>query len=285
MNNLISIIIPTYNRKVKLKRALETVINQSYTNWETIIVDNKSLDGTSEMVKNLNDPRIKFYEMNNNGIIAYSRNKAIEKAQGKILAFLDSDDWWTQDKLFFSNFYYNKGYKFTYHDMKLRKKNQIFNRKIGYCRKLLNNHYKDLKFNGPAFATSSVVIEKELFSSFNFFREDKKYIAWEDFDAWLRVSAKYNSLFKIDKVLGCINIDDENYLNAEKMLLNLEEFKKEYLVSEKVPNWVKYNIIKSNFVLKKNSNVKTDIFKLDFKKLSLKQFLNLVLIYILLLFK
>ena len=69
------------------------------------------------------------------------------------------------------------------------------------------------------------------------------------------------------------------------MLLNLEEFKKEYLVSEKVPNWVKYNIIKSNFVLKKNSNDKTDIFKLDFKKLSLKQFLNLILIYILLLFK
>ena len=112
MKNLISVIIPTYNRNKKLKRALESVINQSYFKWEVIVVDNYSNDGTQEMIKKFNNPKIQFYKFFNKGVIAASRNFAIRKSKGKILAFLDSDDWWTEDKLYYSNKYFN--YKWFY---------------------------------------------------------------------------------------------------------------------------------------------------------------------------
>lgn len=285
MNNLISVIIPTFNRKYKLQRALKNLLAQTYNLWEAIIVDNNSKDGTLDMIKKINDPRIKCYQINNNGIIASSRNLAIKKASGNILAFLDSDDWWTKEKLYFSNLYFNKGYKFLYHDMRIRKKNLIFDRKLSYCRQLKNDQFQDLKLNGPAFATSSVVVDKDLFSKCNFFDEDKIYIAWEDYDAWLRVSKNYNNFYKIDKTLGYVNIDNENYLDANKSILNLNEFLRKYIFDEKIPNWVSYNLIKSNFLLKKFSYVKDNFDKIEFNKLNINQKLYYIYISVRILIK
>ena len=74
MIDLISIVIPTYNRSVELKRALKSVLSQTYKNFEVIVVDNNSIDNTDTMLKNLNDQRIRLLKINNNGIIAASRN-------------------------------------------------------------------------------------------------------------------------------------------------------------------------------------------------------------------
>jgi glycosyltransferase involved in cell wall biosynthesis len=280
MKNLISVIIPTYNRNKKLKRALESVINQSYFKWEVIVVDNYSNDGTQEMIKKFNNPKIQFYKFFNKGVIAASRNFAIRKSKGTILAFLDSDDWWTEDKLYYSNKYFNKGYKFLYHDMRIKKKNQFFTRKIGYCRNLAVNQFEDLKENGPAFATSSVIIEKKLFSKVKLFNENKKYVSWEDFDAWLRVSKVYNNFHKIDKSLGFINIDDENYLNSRRVISNLTEFKKLYLNDKDLPNWGIYNIIRANYTLGNYKIVKKEIKKIRFRRLKLRNLIFIFYIYI-----
>ena len=94
-----SIIIPTYNRATLLKRCLESVIGQTYPNWEAIVVDNYSEDNTEEVVKNFNDNRIKYLKNHNYGIIAISRNKAIDIASGDWICFLDSDDCWYENKL------------------------------------------------------------------------------------------------------------------------------------------------------------------------------------------
>ena len=282
MKNLISIIIPTYNRRNKLKRAIETVLEQNYLKWEAIVIDNYSNDGTEEMIRKFNNPKIKFYKFMNNGVIAASRNFAIRKSKGKILAFLDSDDWWTKDKLYYSNLYFNEGYKFLYHDMRIKKKRQFFTRKIGYCRNLLMNQFDDLKQNGPAFATSSVVIEKKLFSKVNFFQEHKKYVSWEDFDAWLRVANIYNDFYKIDQSLGFINIDNENYLNPKRIISNLRKFKKLYLSNKDLPNWLLYSIIKANYALGNYLTVKKKIKKLRINELSLRNQIFIFYIYFLL---
>ena len=87
MSELVSIIVPTFNRADKIQNAISSVINQKYNNWELIIVDNESLDGTKEMIKNYKDSRIRFYSISNNGVIGYSRNFGVEKSNGRYLHF------------------------------------------------------------------------------------------------------------------------------------------------------------------------------------------------------
>ena len=83
-----SIILPTYNREKKILKAINSVILQTFNNWELIIIDNNSNDQTKEKIYNLNNKKIFFYQINNNGVIALSRNYGISKSTGKYLCFL-----------------------------------------------------------------------------------------------------------------------------------------------------------------------------------------------------
>lgn len=98
-NALISVVIPSFNRKHKLPAAMESVLNQSYKNIELIVVDDASTDGTAELFENIKDPRVKFYRYEENRGACYARNYGAERAQGELIAFQDSDDIWQEDKL------------------------------------------------------------------------------------------------------------------------------------------------------------------------------------------
>jgi len=98
-SEMVSIIMPNYNSAEFLKETLESVISQSYQNWELIIVDDCSNDNFLEIIENYKDTRIKLIRNASNSGAAVSRNKAIAQAQGRWIAFLDSDDVWEQDKL------------------------------------------------------------------------------------------------------------------------------------------------------------------------------------------
>lgn len=113
---LVSIIMPSYNTDAFISESIESVLNQSYTNWELIIVDDCSNDKTKKVVKKyLKDKRIKYLENKENIGAAISRNKAIKESNGKYIAFLDSDDIWHKDKLLKQIAFMNKnGYDFTY---------------------------------------------------------------------------------------------------------------------------------------------------------------------------
>lgn len=96
---LFSIVIPTYNRSNLIGRCLQSIVNQTYKNWEAIVVDNFSEDDTEEVVSSFKDERIHYYKNHNYGVISVSRNYALDRAKGQWVCFLDSDDWWTSDKL------------------------------------------------------------------------------------------------------------------------------------------------------------------------------------------
>lgn len=96
---LVSVVLPTYNRAHFLGRAMQSLMDQTYQNWEAIVIDNHSSDNTNEIVEGFTDPRIKFLKIHNNGVISASRNMGITAARGELIAFLDSDDWWEADKL------------------------------------------------------------------------------------------------------------------------------------------------------------------------------------------
>lgn len=100
MDELVSIITPSYNTAKYIEETIQSVINQTYTNWEMIIVDDCSTDNTDEVVsKYLVDPRIRYLKNEKNSGAAVSRNYALREAKGKWIAFLDSDDLWSPDKL------------------------------------------------------------------------------------------------------------------------------------------------------------------------------------------
>ncbi|MEM8675744.1 MAG: glycosyltransferase [Cyanobacteria bacterium P01_G01_bin.67] len=96
--SLISIIIPAYNASSTINKTVNSVINQTYQNWELIIINDGSTDDTFSLINQLTDSRIKAYDYPNSGV-AEARNRGIKLARGDYIAFLDADDWWTEDKL------------------------------------------------------------------------------------------------------------------------------------------------------------------------------------------
>lgn len=99
MNDLVSIIMPSYNTAQYIEESIQSVRMQTYTNWELIIVDDCSTDNTDEVVREIQDSRIKYMKNEKNSGAAESRNRALREAKGKWIAFLDSDDLWYPEKL------------------------------------------------------------------------------------------------------------------------------------------------------------------------------------------
>ena len=100
-NLLVSIVMPTFNSCKYIRKSIESVINQTYKQWELLIVDDNSTDNTEEIVKeySLIDNRIQYIKFNENRGAAVARNTAIDISKGRFLAFLDSDDLWSKEKL------------------------------------------------------------------------------------------------------------------------------------------------------------------------------------------
>ena len=94
----VSVIIPTYNRSVLLKEAIESVLQQRLKDFELIVIDDGSTDDTRSIVKAVNDPRVKYFYQNNEGVSG-ARNAGLDKAIGEYIAFLDSDDLWPDSYL------------------------------------------------------------------------------------------------------------------------------------------------------------------------------------------
>lgn len=114
---LVSIIMPSYNTASFIEETIQSVLNQTYTNWELIIVDDCSTDNTNEVVDTIKDCRIHYLKNEKNSGAAISRNKALREAKGQWIAYLDSDDLWMPEKLEKQiKFMEENGYVFSYTD-------------------------------------------------------------------------------------------------------------------------------------------------------------------------
>ena len=115
MDKLVSIVMPSFNMASYIAESIRSVLNQTYTNWELIIVDDCSTDNTAEIVSSFNDSRIRYFKNEKNSGAAISRNLAFREARGEYVAFLDSDDLWREDKLEKQiHFMESNNYSFTY---------------------------------------------------------------------------------------------------------------------------------------------------------------------------
>jgi len=194
--NKVSIIIPTYNRKCFLREAVNSVLNQTYKDFELIVIDDGSTDGTQEMIKEFGGKII--YKSQENRGASSARNVGISMSKGKLISFLDSDDVWHKEKLS--------------EQMKFFKEHP--EAKICYTDEIWVRHgvrvnpmRKHQKYSGWVFdkclplciiSISSVMIRREVFDEIGLFDEDLP--ACEDYDMWLRISARYPVYF-IEKKL------------------------------------------------------------------------------------
>mgnify|MGYP002761638084 CR=1 FL=1 len=117
VDGLVSIIMPSWNTARFIRESIDSVRNQTYTNWELLIVDDCSTDNTDEIVASYSDERIRYFKNEKNSGAALTRNRAMREARGEWIAFLDSDDLWTTEKLERQlQFMKENNYVFSYHE-------------------------------------------------------------------------------------------------------------------------------------------------------------------------
>ena len=117
LDGLVSIIMPSWNTGKYISESIQSVLAQTYTNWELIIVDDCSTDNTDEVIANFCDKRIRYLKNTQNSGAALTRNRALREANGEWIAFLDSDDIWLPEKLEKQiEFMKRNNYVFSYHD-------------------------------------------------------------------------------------------------------------------------------------------------------------------------
>ena len=214
---LVSIVIPTYNHASLLQRALATVVEQTYQNWNAIVVNNFSTDNTLEVVAAFNDPRIQCVNFRNNGVIGASRNEGIALATGKYVAFLDSDDTWFTKKLEQCVEILESGSDLVCHaEYWIDESGK--SRLVAYGPSEAATHH-NLIYKGNRISTSATVVRTALLKEVHGFDVAPELISTEDYDLWIRLAAKSDKFAFISEPLGEYHRHDNNVsANIEKHL-------------------------------------------------------------------
>lgn len=217
----VSIIIPTYNRANLIKRAINSILDQSYINYEIIVVDDGSTDNTKEVIESFNEDKISYYIHKKNKGAAAAMNTGIKYSQGDFVAFQGSDDKWIPKKLekemnVFLDSSDNVGVVYSgYWYLKNDKKIYIPSPKI--TKKEGNIHYELLRGN---FVSGLSIIRKKCFKKVGLFDENLPNL--EDWELYIRIS-KYFSFGFIDEPLSTAYCSsDSETINYSKNLKSSE---------------------------------------------------------------
>lgn len=205
----VSIIIPVHNSYKYLKQCLESVINQTYNNFEILIIDDHSSDDSIKLVESFKDKRIKIFSSDNYGV-SYARNKGIDEASGVYICFLDSDDYWDKNKL-------KKQVKF------MKKYNSAFiYTKYMYVDKNGNNkrvanvalklNYKEALKNTCIF-TSSVMLNMKILEKEDIYMPILK--RGQDTACWWQILKKGYTAYSIQEILVYYRVTN-NSLSSNK---------------------------------------------------------------------
>ena len=187
-NELVSVIIPMYNAKNYIRYTLESVINQTYTNLEIIVVDDSSSDNSIQIVQKYNDKRIKLIKLKQNQGVANARNIGIENATGKYIAFIDSDDLWKKDKIskqLKKMKECKSPFSFTSYEI-IDSIGNVTRKKVNVP---LKTSYKQLLLTN-VIACSTVMLYKPLLDNIRF--ENMNH---EDYILWLRISKQNSNIY------------------------------------------------------------------------------------------
>lgn len=199
MNRLVSVIIPAYNPGELIRETINSVISQTYSDLEIVIVDDGSTDNTPEVIRSINDSRIRYHRQPNTGLPAQVRNKGVALSRGGLIAFLDHDDVWMPEKLemqiaviedkrdialICTNAFYM-------YDGKKTDKPLLRGIKSGYLK-------AEIFVPRNAVIQSSILVTRSGFDRIGGLNESPDFFAIEDYDFWLRVCGRYPCYY-VDK--------------------------------------------------------------------------------------
>lgn len=233
---LVSIIMPNYNSEKYVEATIKSVLDQTYQNWELLFVDDCSSDSSVELVNSFHDERIHIFSMDKNGGAAIARNKAIEKANGRWIAFLDSDDLWLPEKLERQLAYMqNNDISFSYTDYDVVDENNsvvsTFKPKLDVCK------YKDILKHNHIGCLTVVYDSNKLGKVFMPTNATKR----EDMACWLSILKKGEQAYCLHECLAQYKVHS-NSVSSNK----LKMIKYQWQVYRKVE---KLNVFKSIYYL------------------------------------
>lgn len=233
MEGLISIITPNYNSSRYLFETYQSVISQSYPNWEWVIVDDNSSDNSKEIIKSFNDSRIILLENSENKGAAYSRNLALKEAKGRFITFLDSDDLWENNFLEISiNYLINSEETLVYSSYKRVDEN--LNKLLDDFISIDYVDYDRILLNCPIPMLTAMYDTKSI---------GKIYFPdvelREDHAMWINLLRKIKYARSINQSLGIYRMRD-NSVSRNKFIIGIKQFKLYY-------DFMNMNFFKSSY--------------------------------------
>ena len=266
INPLISVIIPTFNRGYCIKRCINSVLTQSYEKLECIVIDNNSIDDSKKIFNSIKDTRFNFYTIDNDNIIAKSRNYGIRKSNGELIAFLDSDDWWERNKLEKILLEISKGADVTYHNLRIKyinKNKNLFKRKFLISREIKGNSFKYFVNKGNPIPLSSVVIKKRILLEVGGFDENKNLSGAEDYYLWIKLALEHCKFKQVNLSLGYYSVGNDSFTSSKKATIYFNEifknlFNKKLIKNEEIPSWAEFSI---GYIYFKEGNLKASFLK------------------------
>ena len=294
----ISVIIPLFNRERYIRETINSVLNQSYTEYEIIIVDDGSTDRSVEIVKSFNDSRIKVITESNQGV-SCARNNGVKIASYDIIAFLDSDDQWKKDFLYWIDYLSRNYPDARMYGTNLELKYQVTGKLVELQNKLpnnwdgiINNNFEYQKM-GVNLYPSAVAIQKKTFIEVGGFSEGVNFA--EDLTLFFKVLNKYKLAFKnicsstiYKDVEGQatskdVDISEDEFLNYLENMKKISE-KNEREFYEQVFDWRLISLVLNNITYYRKINrnwlklLKSQKWKIYGKVLLVMSFLPITLV-------
>ena len=226
VEDYVSVIIPAYNSERFIKRAIDSVLNQTYQNFELIVVDDFSSDETLNYILEYSEnDKVVIKSLNKNSGVASARNFGLQLSRGQYIAFLDSDDWWEEQhiELLLSDLKANSGASLSYSTFKIFDESE---NKINTSKFFFKNHkYRHQLFSTFIF-TSSVLIDRKITGNFSFPLLDRG----QDYALWLR-------LLKLGNATGSNNLT-LNYTSRSMSLSSnkLNNIKEVWTIQKEIEN-------------------------------------------------
>ena len=188
----ISVIVPTFNRAHMVTETTDLILNQTFKDFELIVVDNCSSDDTEAVIKGYADERIRYFKHENGGVVAVNRNYGISQAQGEYIAFCDDDDLWLPEKLEKQMLEFEKDSQ-----LGLVCTNAIIFDKTGGLGEFFKTKLTDSDFTlesliwSNSVICSSVLVKKSVIDDVGLMDVSPEIFTGEDYELWLRISHKY----------------------------------------------------------------------------------------------
>ena len=200
---MVSVVIPTRNRRALLERAIQSVMNQTFTDWEIIVVDDASSDGTRLAMEQEKSDRLKYIRFENRAGGAAARNNGIKNAQGEFVAFLDDDDEWLPEKLNIQIecFKLNPQTGICYTGRSSVRKGKIISglgKRYSFTFPESEDHFRAIMKDNFVGITSSVMVPRNILLSVNGF--DENLPCFQDYDLFIRILKSWKAA-GIDKPL------------------------------------------------------------------------------------